>query len=284
MNNENPNIQVSIITVCYNAVKELPVTIESVLAQDYDNFEYIIKDGASKDGSVALLESYSERFKARGITFKIISEADGGIYDAMNKGVLAANGTWINFMNAGDCFYSADVLSSVFSEKSYPTSAILYGDCAEYEYGRFYLFPKNFDGIKSVMPFSHQATFANRNLLLRLPFKCEYRYSADYDFLLSAYDRELHFTDVGCVICITNKDGVSSVNYHDMLNESKLILESHGVTPPDEAHEAQRENVLKIKQFVLDHFPVFIKKFIRGIQIKLRHQNFDYVIPPWYKI
>ena len=284
MNYEPSNVNVSIITVCYNAAKELPMTIESVLAQDYDDFEYIIKDGASGDDSLRILDSYRERFSERGITYKVISEADGGIYDAMNKGVLVAEGTWINFMNAGDCFYSSTVLSQIFSDKSYPTSAILYGDCAEYEYGRFYLFPKNMEGIRSVMPFSHQATFANRSLLLRLPFKCEYRYSADYDFLLSAYDRELHFTDVGCVVCITNKDGVSSVNYHDMLNESADILKNHGVAPMSGSQAAGRERSLKIKQFILDHFPDFIKKFIRGVQIKLRHQNFDYVIPPWYKI
>jgi len=276
----NTDNLVSIITVCFNASDSIVMTMESVLAQTYDNFEYIIKDGASTDNTADIVNSYIPKFEEKGITVKFISEPDSGIYDAMNIAVSASSGTWINFMNAGDCFYSASVLSDIFSERSYITSAIIYGDCAEYEYGRFYLFPKNIDNITSAMPFSHQTVFARRELLSRVPLKCEYRYSADYDFLLTAHDMGLQFTDSECIICITNKDGVSSVNYADMLKESALILKSHNIDAP--LNNSGSSKILKLKQFVLDHFPVFIKKFIRGIQIKKRHQDFNVTVPSWH--
>lgn len=283
MNNSTENnIRVSIVTICYNAASEIAMTMESVLAQDFTDYEYIIKDGNSTDETVSIIKSYIPRFEQKGISVNFVSESDKGIYDAMNIAVSLSKGTWINFMNSGDCFYSSDVLSKIFGEKQYLTSAILYGDCAEYEYGRFYLFPKNADNITSVMPFSHQSVFARRELLSRCPFKCEFRYSADYDFLLTAHDKGLIFTDVNCIVCITNKDGVSSVNYHEMLNESARILASHGITPMGEKESLRREKILTIKQFVLDNFPTSVKKAIRGIQIKKRHQDFDCVVPSWH--
>lgn len=283
MGNSEKKILVSIVTVCYNAAAGLPMTIESVFNQDFSDYEYIIQDGGSNDSTLSIAESYKPKFEAKGIPFTVISGPDNGIYDAMNKAVSSCSGKWVNFMNAGDCFYNCSVLSDIFSEKTYPAAAVLYGDCVEYEYGRFYLFPKNVQNIKNAMPFSHQSVFARRELLARLPFKCEYKYSADYDFLLSVNDRELQFADTGTVICITNKDGVSSVNYHDMLNESAAIKETHGITPPSEEEAGKTERILTIKQYVLDHFPLFIKKAIRGAQIRLRGQNFECIVPPWFR-
>jgi len=278
--------KVSVVTICYNAKCELPLTMESVLAQDYSDFEYIIQEGASTDGSSSVIESYRSKFEERGINFIYNHGKDAGIYDAMNKGVQAANGEYINFMNAGDCFYSESVLSSIFSadsssqEKS-PT--IIYGDCAEYEYGRFNLFIKNMKGIEEVMPFSHQSVFAKRDFLIEHPFNLSYRYSADYDFLLTAYDLGVEFADCKEIVCITNKDGLSSVNYHDMLIESANILKSHNKYHHSEKELAKIERILKLKQFVLDHFPVFIKKAIRSYQIKKRGQEFDVTVPYWHQ-
>lgn len=272
---------VSVITVCFNAADSIAMTMESVLAQTYDHFEYIIKDGASTDNTADIVNSYLPKFEERGISVKFVSEPDSGIYDAMNIAVSLASGTWVNFMNSGDCFYSSTVLSDIFADRSYITAAIIYGDCAEYEYGRFYLFPKNFDNIKSAMPFSHQTVFARRELLSRIPLKCEFRYSADYDFLLTAHDMQLQFVDSECIVCITNKDGVSSVNYADMLKESALILKNHNIEAPLDGSKGSG-SILKLKQFVLDHFPTFIKKFIRGVQIKKRHQDFNVTVPSWH--
>jgi glycosyltransferase involved in cell wall biosynthesis len=281
------NVKFSVITICYNAANVLPLTMESVLAQNYDNFEYIIQDGNSTDKTPDIVKHYMEKFAGRNIRLVYNRENDGGIYDAMNKAVTSAGGDYINFMNAGDCFYCADVLGriadvvSASREEAKPT--VVYGDCVVYEYGRFFLFPKSLDAIEESMPFSHQSVFAASDFIKAHPFNTSYRYSADYDFLLTAHDLGVRFCDSNTTVCITTADGTSSINYHDTLMESAAILKSHGKYHHSETELKRIDKSLKIKQFVMDHFPVFIRKAIRALQIKSRGQSFDPVLPPWYK-
>ncbi|MBE5848573.1 MAG: glycosyltransferase [Lachnospiraceae bacterium] len=280
--------KISVITVCFNAASELPVTIESVLAQDYTDYEYIIQDGNSTDSTDQVVEGYRKFFDSKNIKLTYNKMPDDGIYDAMNKAVACAEGDYINFMNAGDSFYNAETLSSVIESLSTARSNseqlpdIIYGDCAVYEYGVFYRFNKSLNDIEEAMPFSHQSTFARRDLLIAHPFKTCYRYSADYDFLLTMHDLGRSFHDSNCLVCITNADGVSSVNYHDTLVESALILKDHGKYHHSDKELKKDKAVLKIKQFVMDYFPDFIKKTIRLLQIKSRGQKLNIEIPPWY--
>ena len=97
----------SIITVNYNNKEGLRKTIESVIHQTFRDFEFIVIDGGSIDGSVDVLKEYDSQ-----IDFWV-SEPDGGIYQGMNKGIKKATGEYLNFMNSGDCFYSSDVLEKV---------------------------------------------------------------------------------------------------------------------------------------------------------------------------
>ena len=106
----------SIITVCLNEENEIKNTILSVLEQDYDNFEYIIKDGGSVDKTVSIAESFSTAFTDRGISFRIITQRDKGIYDAMNIATREAKGDWIIYMNAGDYFADSTVLSQIIKK------------------------------------------------------------------------------------------------------------------------------------------------------------------------
>ena len=94
----------SIITVNFNNKEGLLKTIESVIHQTFRDFEFIIIDGGSTDGSVDVLKEYSSQINYW------VSEPDGGIYQGMNKGLRQAKGDYVNFMNSGDCFYSASVL------------------------------------------------------------------------------------------------------------------------------------------------------------------------------
>lgn len=112
---------ISIITVCFQSAATLEMTIQSVLSQDYPNVEYIVVDGASRDGTLAILERYSDRIR-------FLSEPDKGIYDAMNKGLAMASGEVIGFIGADDFYPSNDVISSVASAfEKFGTDAI-YGD------------------------------------------------------------------------------------------------------------------------------------------------------------
>jgi glycosyltransferase involved in cell wall biosynthesis len=100
---------ISIITVVFNAEKVLLPTLQSAIDQSYKNIELVIVDGGSTDNSISIAKQFSVHIG----TF--ISEKDDGIYDAMNKGIKAAKGEWLYFLNAGDTFYDTEVLASIFS-------------------------------------------------------------------------------------------------------------------------------------------------------------------------
>ena len=107
------NPLVTVVTVAYNSEGEIEKTIKSVLSQSYKNIEYRIVDGGSKDRTVEIARSYAKEFEEKGISYIITSEPDTGIYDAMNKGIRAAEGEFIGFINAGDMYESCAVETAV---------------------------------------------------------------------------------------------------------------------------------------------------------------------------
>ncbi len=117
------NPKITIITVCYNAENELEYTIKSVLGQTFQNYEYLIIDGGSTDGTLDIIKRYAENPNVRWM-----SEPDKGIYDAINKGIKIALGEWLNIMNAGDGFVSVDVLERVFANHYTDDVKFLYSD------------------------------------------------------------------------------------------------------------------------------------------------------------
>ena len=120
------NMSLSIITINFNNLSGLAKTMESVISQTDEEFEYIVVDGASNDGSVNVIRQYSERFGNR---LKWISEPDNGIYCAMNKGIRMASGEYVQFLNSGDCLVANDVTMKMLEglkEKGFPS--ILYGN------------------------------------------------------------------------------------------------------------------------------------------------------------
>lgn len=118
--------KISIITVCYNAEKDIEKTMLSVLNQTYNNLEYIIVDGASKDKTLEIIRRTSLKFPNRQI--KVYSEPDKGIYDAMNKGIKLAEGEWVNMMNSGDTFADNNVLKDIFSQTIPNEKTFIYSD------------------------------------------------------------------------------------------------------------------------------------------------------------
>lgn len=115
-------VRISVITVVKNAAHELPETLQSVFGQGYQNFEYIVVDGGSDDGTIDIVKSYGD-------AIKYVCEPDEGIYDAMNKGIAIASGDVLYFLNAGDTLYDPHVFTDVVS---------VIGDPAYREYGLFY--------------------------------------------------------------------------------------------------------------------------------------------------
>lgn len=110
----------SIITVCYNAGEELKRTVDSVLRQSYPDYELIVQDGGSTDGSLAYLKE--------DVRISLVAKKDNGIYDAMNRALQRAKGKYLLFLNCGDYFYDKDVLLRTAREIALHPADILYGD------------------------------------------------------------------------------------------------------------------------------------------------------------
>lgn len=156
----------SIITVNYNNKEGLRKTIESVIHQTYRDFEYIVIDGGSTDGSAEVLKEYDKDIDYW------VSEPDKGIYNAMNKGIAQAHGDYLNFMNSGDCFYDKNVLENL-SRKGLSSDIIV---------GRDYHFKESTQqGFATILPsrvsmitfvhntLPHQSTFFKESYL-KTPF------------------------------------------------------------------------------------------------------------------
>ncbi len=116
-------MKLSIITPSYNSATTISRTIESVVAQNYSDLEYIIIDGASKDNTADIVKSYQDKIK-----INFISEPDNGIYDGMNKGIKIASGEVIGILNSDDVFFDNNVLNTVADAFVKEGVDFVYGD------------------------------------------------------------------------------------------------------------------------------------------------------------
>lgn len=185
---------VSVVTVARNAGKDLVRTIKSVIRQTHPGVEYIIVDGGSTDGTVDVIKAFE------GKVDYWVSEADGGVYDGMNKALSLVRGYWVNFMNAGDWFARSDTVETVF--RRCPPGLDV--DCI---YGDFYflfhncrLIPvraKPLDDLWKGMVFSHQSLFVKRTVLEKYMFSRRYEIASDYHliFRLLKDKRRFHHVD-----------------------------------------------------------------------------------------
>lgn len=170
-------IKYSVITVNLNNRLGLEKTIKSVLSQNFNNFEFIVIDGKSNDGSVELLNQYSNRIST------IISEKDGGIYEAMNKGIKKASGEYLVFLNSGDIFYTEEVLSN--ASKSGLNSDLLIGKIKIDE--TIHTFPQKLNKLFFLQyGIAHPSTFIKRDLFVKYGFYNQLnKITSDWEFFFS---------------------------------------------------------------------------------------------------
>lgn len=114
--------KLSIITICYNIKDEIERTCQSIVTQTCDDFEWVVIDGGSTDGTLDILNKYKNRIDI------FVSEPDKGIYNAMNKGINLAHGKWLNFMNGGDEFAGDNVIDQFYHHVRLNTSDVIYGN------------------------------------------------------------------------------------------------------------------------------------------------------------
>lgn len=223
--------KISIVTITYNNAGELRATIESVLAQSYPDIEYIVIDGASKDNSVEIIRSYADRLAYWN------SERDKSRYDAMNKGVAAATGEWVLFMNAGDAFYDKDVVKDMF-QQAHDDADLIYGDVLR-RYPREgierFMRAASADALPLQMPCCHQSLFTRRTLLLQHPFMAEFPISFDHEFMLWAKINGARFKRLDRTVSIFTKGGASDMARMPGLKEMLKIMRLHRALSPSVA-------------------------------------------------
>lgn len=181
-------LKISIITVSYNSEKTIKDTIESVLAQDYPLIEYIIIDGASSDQTVSLAKSYEDVFKIKNVDYRIISKADNGLYDAMNKGVRLSTGDVVGILNSDDFYLSSDVLSRVMHCISEADSDVLHAGVQLVSHDKTDEVVRTWHVRKGRFQYGwmppHPSTFIKKSLYNEYGlYNTDYRIAADYDLL-----------------------------------------------------------------------------------------------------
>ena len=219
------NPKLSVITIVYNNVRDIERTMLSVLNQTYHNIEYIIIDGLSNDGTLDVISRYKIKIA------KLISEKDEGIYDAMNKGLAAATGDYVLFMNSGDEFFAPDTVEKIFGTE--PEADIYYGETemindAGVSLGqRRHKAPKQFTwrDFKYGMSISHQAIYVRRTITE--PYDRQYQLSADIDWILKAAKKAKKIVNVHQYVAKYLVGGMSKAKHRQSLMERFDIMKRY---------------------------------------------------------
>lgn len=197
----------SIIVVCLNPGDKLNQTLDSVLSQTYSDYEIIIKDGGSRDGSM-------ERMRRDG-HIRFLAGADKGIYDAMNQAVCHAGGEYILFLNCGDVLYDGKVLERVAGrmeeEAADGAFRVYYGDTYGSKYDVLIAAPPSIDGFACYRNIPcHQSCFYAAGLCRMKPYDLDYRIRADYDhFLWCFYEAKAKMVNLGMTVAAYEGGGYS---------------------------------------------------------------------------
>ena len=199
---------VSVTTVTRNSSKTLARTIESVLNQTYSNMEYLIIDGCSGDSTVEIAESYREKFAARGIIYTIVSEADRGMYDAINKGIRLSHGAIIGNINSDDWYEPEAVEKAVhFMEKT--GCDYMYADLRMVKAdGTSFLKQAKLQKPATSRGWNHPTQFARRELHLRYPYKLESLHD-DFDFFLKVRKSDARIAILNETLANFTMEGIS---------------------------------------------------------------------------
>jgi glycosyltransferase involved in cell wall biosynthesis len=204
----------SIITINYNNAIGLRKTIESVLNQTFRDYEYIIIDGGSTDGSIDVIKEYVDKIDYW------VSESDKGIYNAMNKGVAVAHGEYTNFLNSGDYYCNNNVLNEIFEKKL--IAGIVCGNVIT-DNRNLLQSPKYVSLNTFIMgSIPHPSSLIRRTLLLNHPYDESEPIKGDWVFLMKELIIDnVSYQHLDNIIVVFNTDGISSRLEHD--NEISAI-------------------------------------------------------------
>ncbi|MFA4867305.1 MAG: glycosyltransferase family 2 protein [Pedobacter sp.] len=262
----NISPKISIITVNYNNKTGLAKTIQSVVNQSYSNIEYIVIDGGSADGSKGVIKA-----QERKIAYWI-SEADSGIYNAMNKGIKDSTGEYLLFINSGDVLVNENIIQEVVdlgltADLVYGNLVFVNGDkrrewfpTSELTFNVFF---------RESIP--HPSTFIKRTLFDTVGLYNEhYAIVSDWEFFVLAVCKfNCSFKHIDKFIALFNEDGISSGadNYTAMKKERDKVMKEHFplLIKDYEAFEKLEKEMKKIEYFI--NARVFVKKMLKSMKL-----------------
>lgn len=229
-------MKISIITIVFNGEATIARAIESVLSQRNVEFEYIVIDGGSHDGTLKAISPYQEKIT------HFISEKDAGIYDAMNKGIKLATGDVVGLLNADDFYVDPLVLSSVMSELSDPLLDAIYGDLEYFKAENLNKIVRTYNSKnfhpsqlrRGLMP-AHPTLFLKRRVYEQYGlFDPSYRIAGDFEFIIRIFKgRSLNFRYLPKKIVRMQMGGISTrglINTIILLKENMRACRQNGIS------------------------------------------------------
>lgn len=252
-------MKISIITACFNSEKYIQSAIESVLCQDYNDIEYIIIDGRSKDNTIGIIKNYESAFNGR---LKWISEPDSGLYDALNKGLKLATGKIVGILNSDDYFTSNAIVTQIVNTFYNVDCDAVYGDIHFIESEdptkcvRYYsssVFKRSLMRI-GFMP-AHPTFYAYKHLFERFGYyKTDYRIAADFELLLRfIYIHKIKTKYISSDFVTMRTGGLST----ESVNSRMVIMKEH--------LRAFKEARIFTNRFILSlRYPYKIMELLKG--------------------
>jgi glycosyltransferase involved in cell wall biosynthesis len=217
---ENNRPIISVITVCRNAELTLLQTIKSMAAQTDRRFEYILVDGQSTDGTLKIVEAYGEHIDTW------VSEADSGIYDAMNKGARLAKGEYLAFLNADDRYFP-DTIETVIKHIEQSNAAVYHGNMVKERILQGKIYTREERPTPEIMRHGmgifHPSSFVNASLFRDMKgFDTRYRLAADYDFFLRLWQSGASFHHIDQALSVFSLAGVSNASCNTYAEAIKI--------------------------------------------------------------
>lgn len=230
----------SIITVVFNDGVHIEETIQSVLQQKKELFEYIVIDGGSTDGTLDIIKKYSTEIDV------VLSESDNGIYDAMNKGISLAKGMWVNFMNSGDIFESKDVLQTLAKYEIAESVMCFYGD-TKLRFKSDFILKKSSQVKEGIVPdVVHQSTFCRTSYMKQNKFELKYSLCADYHLIYTMCTKK----------CLSVQYIPLTISIYDMNGKSQQMMRYYSEVVDIEGHfSAIRYSKFLVKSLLRSVFP-----------------------------
>ena len=241
--------KITIITICYNAGKFIEKTLQCVVSQSFTDYEYLIQDGKSKDNTLAIVDKYKTD------KFRIFSESDKGIYDALNKAVANASGDYICFLHAGDVFFNENTLKNIFQIAD--NQDFIYGDTIMINETtgatRPWYKQKPSETDFSYKSFQNGMVVCHQSMLVKRSLSAEYtvgkwKIANDLDWTIRTLQNCKTFKDVAQPIAYFLEGGVSDQRRKNALKERFEIMSKHfGLFPT-----------------LLQHVKIFFQAIFRG--------------------